>query len=77
MRKSLNLLLMLLALGAGGRAFAAEPVPVAAVNLGFDKWENGSGTTGWSRFSVSIPVPPALGYDGVLYIDTVTPPEYR
>jgi hypothetical protein len=61
MKKSLSLLLMLLALGAGGHTHAAEPVPVAAANLGFDKWENGA---------------PA-GYDAVLYIDAVTPPEYR
>jgi hypothetical protein len=47
MKKSLSLLLMLLALGAGGHTYAAEPVPVAAANLGFDKWDNGA-PAGWN-----------------------------
>ncbi|MET0856299.1 MAG: erythromycin esterase family protein [Telluria sp.] len=53
MKRSLNLLLMLLALGAGGYALAAEPVPVAAANLGFDKWENGA-PAGWNARPVGF-----------------------
>jgi erythromycin esterase len=47
MKKSLNLLLVLLSIWIGDNpARAAEPVPVAAVNLGFEQWDNGA-PVGW------------------------------
>jgi erythromycin esterase len=49
MKKSLFGLLVLLCL----KSVAAEPVPVAAVNLNFDKWENGA-PVGWASKSAAF-----------------------
>lgn len=69
MKKPFCLLLVLLWI----RVAAAEPVPVAAANLGFDKWENGA-PAGWNAKSAGFKASRdcAAGRDGrcVLRLDS-------
>lgn len=69
MKKTFCLLLILL----WSRVVAAEPIPVAAANLGFDKWENGA-PSGWIAASNGFKASSdcAAGQDGrcVLRLDS-------